>query len=214
MDAGNLSSHVLQILQDKGFAWIGLRECNQNNFSLFSKSLSYAVDHNPHGPYVDKQSPEDLKKNGARVFLSGDGKAGVAVWPDGNIGALFKDIRSKNRKAVGELILTALSVGGNKLDCYGRFPHDTFLLNTYAAFGFIPVARVGFNREFAPDNWMDKFGEPDVIFWRHCGDPVEVVAKKIYDYHFCFQADIEALPVFPSYEEAYQFRDDQQARNF
>ena len=174
---------------------------------MFSKSLENAIDYNEHGPYVDKQSPEDLLETGARVFLASDGKAGVAVWPDGNIGALFKDSRSQKSKAVGELILTALSVGGNKLDCY-----NGFLQNLYASFGFIPVARVIFCREYAPDNWRDKFGEPDVVFWIHCGDPVGTVANKVGKYPLYSKSYIENLPVFSSYEEAYRYRDDQQAR--
>lgn len=206
MDAGNLSKEISQILQRKGFAHIGLRECGRDDLSTFSNALSHAIAHNRHGPYVDRQSPEGLEETGARVFLARDGKAGVAVWPDGNIGALFKDAESKNGRATGELLLTALSVGGSKLDCY-----DGFLANLYASFGFIPVARVKFDRKFASDDWRDEFGEPDVIFWMHCGDPVRTVAEKMNTYPFPSKSGKEALPVFSSYEEAYRYRDDRQA---
>lgn len=205
MDAGNLNTLTKLFLLKNGFPLIGLQECNQEDeFSSFSESLSYAVEHNDFGPYVDKQSVDKLKDEGARVFLSRDSMAGVAVWPDGNIGALFKDKRASYQKAVGELVITAISVGGNKLDCY-----NGFLCNVYASFGFIPVARVKFNAEYAPDNWKKKFGEPDVIFCIHCGDSATEVAKKIGSYPEYSPEYIEELPCFPDYEDAYQYRDDQ-----
>lgn len=203
MDAGNLSRPVQELLQKKGFLLVGLRECKSDeDFSSFSQALSCVVDINPRGPFVEKRSVSDLKDSGARPFLAHNGMAGVAVWPDGNIGAAFKNCRLPG-KAIGELMLTALSIGGNKLDCY-----DGFLPKAYTQFGFIPVARVKFNREFAPDNWdVKKFEEPDVVFMMHCGDPVETVVKKINVYPFI---DLTHLPYFDTYEEAYQYRDVQQ----
>lgn len=38
--------------------------------------------------------------------------------------------------------------GGVKLDIF-----DSYLSMAYAKYGFIPVTKVKFNREFAPDNW-------------------------------------------------------------
>lgn len=203
MDARNINTLTKLYLRTKGFPSISLQECrSENDFSSFSESLSYAVDHNNFGPYVDKQPPEKLKEDVARVFLSGDKMAGVAVWPDGNIGALFKDKRAPYQKAIGELVLTALSVGGKKLDCY-----NGFLCNAYAEFGFIPVARVKFNPKYSPPNWRKEFGEPDVIFWIHCGDSVLDVAKKIGHYPEYSPEDIAELPCFPNYERAYEYRD-------
>lgn len=203
MDAGNLNSITLRILQLKGFAQIGLQECEPKDFSLFSSALGNAIDFNRHGPFVDKQSVSDLLESKARVFLGEDRKSGVAVWPDGNIGALFKDRRSKKKgSAAGELILTALNVGGIKLDCY-----NGFLSNLYSSFGFIPVARVKFNRMFAPDNWRSEFKEPDVVFWIHCGDTVGAVAKKLGSYYLYSTEEIGKLPCFPSYDDAYEYRD-------
>ena len=207
MDAGNLSKRAQLILQKKGFSLIGLRECKlDEEFSSFSKALSNAVDHNAHGPFVDKRSTTELKESGARPFLSLDRMAGIAVWPDGNIGAAFKDSRSLNGHALGELILTALSIGGNKLDCY-----NGGLAVLYAMFGFIPVARVSFDWGFAPKNWSSVFGTPDVIFWIHCGNSVETVARKIYDYPPLSEYDLSNLPCFDTYEEAYQYRDNKKA---
>ena len=166
MDAGNLSKRTKKLLQYNGFPLIYLHKCG-DDLSSFSHALDAAVDNNEFGPYVDKHSPEELRREGVTAFLSRDRMAGVAVWPDGNIRAVFSDRRSKHRRAIGELLLTALSAGGTKLDCF-----DGFLRVIYAKFGFIPVARVKFECEHAPENWKSSFGEPDIIFWKHCGDPV------------------------------------------
>lgn len=204
MATGNLSRYIQRILQDKGFSSIYLHECGED-YSSFSKALENAVNYNTYGPYVDKHTSEELRESGANVFLSRDKMAGVAVWPDGNIGAVFNDGRSHNRYAIGELMLTALSAGGNKLDCY-----DGALRRVYAMFGFIPVARVKFDWEFAPENWRIDFGEPDVIFWMHCGDSVETVAQRVRAYPSYTKRDVESLQLFESYEKAYKYRDAQQ----
>lgn len=205
MDAGNLSITAKRFLQIQGFPLIGLQECKrEEEFYAFSFALEEAIDNNKHGPYVDKRTAYELMEEKARVFLAEDGKAGVAVWPDGNIGAVFKDERSKYGKAIGELILTAISAGGNKLDCYG-----IFLPNLYSIFGFIPVARVKFDLNYAPENWREDLGEPDVIFMKHCGENAETVARKI-NRRLLEKSNIAQLPYFDSYEEAYQYRDNYQ----
>ena len=49
----------------------------------------------------------------------------------------------------------------------------------YCKYGFIPVCKDKFNRDFAPDNWnYDRDGEPDVVFMYFCGDsPKDVINK-------------------------------------
>ena len=188
-------------MQRKGFPLIHLHDSAGDLFS-FSKALELAIDHNEYGAYVDKHTPYELAECGARAFLSRDKMAGVAVWPDGNICSVFKDNRSSTSNAIGELLLTAISVGGTKLDCF-----DGFLRIIYSKFGFIPVARVKFDRQFAPPNWRSSFGEPDIIFWIHSGDSVEDVVQKIGSYPKFTPKDIEHLPCFESYDQAYQYRD-------
>ena len=204
MDAGNLSRQAKLLLQSKGFPLIHLHSC-EDDLSSFSRALANAVDHNTYGPYVDKHTPEELRESGAQAFLSRNKMAGIAVWPGGNIGAVFNDRDSPYRNAIGELMLTALSAGGTKLDCY-----NGPLRRLYAKFGFIPVARVKFNWESAPENWRVDLGEPDILLWMHCGDPVEVVAHKIGLYPTYSQNDVEHLPYF-GYEEASVFRDERLA---
>lgn len=202
MDGRNLSKKAQELLKDKGFPLIHLRKC-EDNFYPFSTALKEAVNNNEFGPYVDNHSPEELQHTHAVAFLSRNKKAGVAVWPDGNIRAVFNDKRSPIKRAIGELMLTALSSGGNKLDCF-----DGMLRVIYSKFGFIPVAKVRFDPKFQPENWNeDKFGRPDIIFWMHCGDSVEDVAEKIGKYRKYTNSDIAALPCFEDYDAAYEYRD-------
>lgn len=206
MDAGTLSKKTQILLRQYGFPPVHLHEC-VDGFSSFSSALADAVDHNEFGPYVDKHSVAELRISRARAFLSRSQMAGIAVWPDGNIRAVFNDKRSGIHWAIGEMMLTALSVGGNKLDCF-----DGMLRIIYSKFGFIPVARVKFDPAFAPDNWKEEFGTPDIIFWMHCKDSVETVAANIMKYPKYTPEDIQALPCFDSYEEAYQYRDAELAK--
>ena len=209
MDEGILSERVYALLEGYGFRRLDLRKCvSEADFIAFSEALDEAVDHNPHGPYVNKQPPEKLLREGATPFLSEDETAGVAVWPDGDIRAVFKNHKAPEGAVIGELILTALSMGGRKLDCF-----DGELRALYAAFGFIPVARMRFDENQAPDNWKTKFGKPDVIFWMHCGDTVEDVAQKFVNFPNdpCYpdypDAYIRRLPCFDDYRKAGKFRD-------
>lgn len=206
MAEGNLSRYAQLILQNKGFPLIHLHKC-EDDLSSFSKALEWTVDHNYHGPFVTKRTPEELRESGAVAFLSRDKMAGIAVWPDGNIGAAFKDSRSRNRNAIGELVLTAIAAGGSKLDCYGEA-----LGQIYMRFGFIPVAKVKFDWAYAPTNWRPEFKEPDVIFLMHCDDSVERVAQNIADYPTYTKEDFQKLPYFDHYEEAYRYRDNLQAK--
>lgn len=201
MDAGNLSIYVKFKLFINGFSLFPLYEC-KDDLSAFSEALANAVEHNVYGAFVDKHSPEELRESGVTAFLSEDNMAGIAVWPDGNIGAVFRDERSRYKKATGRLMMTALQAGGTKLDCY-----DGFLRSLYAKFGFVPVARVRFNKKYAPKNWKSAFKEPDIIFWKHCGEPVETVARNIGKYR-AYQKDyIDQLPCFDDYSEAWKYRD-------
>lgn len=200
MDGRILSNQILWGLRVRGFPLIGLQEC-RDDFGPFCAALANAVEHNLFGPYVDKVTPEELRSADARAFLSQDRMAGIAVWPDGNIRAVFNDRRSPYRKAIGELMLTALSVGGDRLDCFAGF-----LSLLYPMFGFIPVVRVEFDSRFAPKGWRDEFGTPDIIFFRHCGHSPEKVVCSYTQYPKYSDNDLSQLPCRSSYGEAREFR--------
>lgn len=107
-----------------------------------------------------------------RTFVSDDGKAGFALKGD-EIVSVFVHPDSKYRGSAGTLLATAVSQGGRRLDCY-----DTVLPAIYAREGFVPVARVPWDDDYAPDGWdygtYAKFngGRPDVVLMAY--DPVAV----------------------------------------
>jgi hypothetical protein len=136
-----------------------------------------------------------------KLFLSDDGSAGIAVKPDGDIVSVFKNVNISKAKASSDLLVTALENGGKKLDCY-----DGFLTKLYMKFGFIPVARVKFNREYAPDAWnYERDGEPDVIAFAHNGDSVDdILNGKWKDYKTYNPDDV---PLLDDYDAVMAARD-------
>ena len=193
-----ISPQTRKVLDASGAPNIDLQSSTDNP-AAFSSALSDAIQTNERGAYVSPHTPEELTNSGAKTYLSQDGMAGVAVWPDGNIGAVFNNEKSSRRGAASELLITALSNGGNKLDNF-----DGGLNKIYARYGFVPVAKTQFDPEFAPDGWKSEFGQPDIIFWVHNGDPPETVATNIGKYP---SVDTSKLPIFPDYDSAYSYRD-------
>lgn len=189
-----------QTMNDRGMVDFGLRESTGDNAS-FSRALDAAKASNPHGAFVDSQPAENLNAEGTRTFMSQDGMAGAAVKRDGDIVGVFKNSTDSRPGAVNDLIITALSNGGNKLDCYGMG-----LGKKYTQLGFVPVARMDFNPEYATD-WKPEFGTPDVIFWMHNGDSPQTVASKYGSYQTYSNDYIKSLPTFTDYEAAGQYRD-------
>jgi hypothetical protein len=118
-----------------------------------SKKASGAV-----GAAVYVYPVEDYK--GMRLYLSEDGKSGVAVKPDGDIVSVFS-----NGGAGRSVLELAIAAGGTKLDAF-----DTILPPFYAAHGFVTTSRLTWDDSQSPDGW-DKAalkgynnGEPDVVF--------------------------------------------------
>lgn len=117
------------------------------------------------GAAVHVYSPEEYSK--MKLFVTEDGKAGVAVKSDGDIVSVFKTPGGPQGIAFSALQL-AVQNGGTKLDAF-----DTVLPILYAKAGFAPVARLKWDDSQAPAGWsketFKKFnnGEPDVVFMAH-----------------------------------------------
>ena len=204
MSSRTITKQITKILTQQGVIIKSLNlRTSPNILGDFSLALENAINENEYGPFVSPQSVTVLRDTKATVFLSRDKMAGVAIWPDGNIGALFPHYSSKIRPARPELLLTALAYGGCKLDCF-----NGKLARFYGDAGFIPVARVAFDPQFAPDNWKPEWGSPDIIFWIHNGEDPLTVAKNYGHYPYVTADQLNNLPLLPSYEDAYQFRDD------
>lgn len=186
------------------FPNLELRETSDR--AAFSAALDVARAANPNGGMVDGQSVEHLGETGARTFLRKDGLAGVAVESDGNIVGVFKNPNLRIGRAVKDLLLTAIAQGGTHLDCYvtgGK--HD--LATMYTQMGFVPVAWLAFNREYAPDGWnYEAWGEPDVVMWVHSGETALEVAQRSGTYPFFSTEYIHSLPQFDDYDAAKELQ--------
>ena len=93
---------------------------------------------------------ENLKKH----------RAGVAV-NKGDIVSVFKHPNFQTKMISSKWLLPrAEEFSGNRLDCFnGALP------SFYARTGYIPVAKMAFNRTYAPQDWnYQRDGEPDIIF--------------------------------------------------
>lgn len=107
-----------------------------------------------------------------RLLVTDDGRAGVAIKADEVVSA-FAHQDCAHPRAARAMLRHATALGGRRLDCF-----DTVLPKFYADAGFVPVARLKWNDDYAPDGWdYDTFrrfngGRPDVVFMAY--DPGRV----------------------------------------
>ncbi len=144
--------------------------------AAFREALVAAKRTQPYGAAVDVHAINDYRK--CRLFVTPRGEAGIAVEPDGNIISVFKNralVDPSKDTASRDMLLVAIRHGGNHLDCFGT---DEFLPRLYSKVGFEPVAKVRFDREFAPPGWnYARDGEPDIVFMRHNGDSIKTILE-------------------------------------
>ena len=161
---------------------------------------------NPHGASVHVYTPEEYAE--MRTFLTDDGKAGVAIKPDGDIVSVFNTPGSGIKGLTVSALDLAVQHGGTKLDAF-----DTVLPHLYAKSGFKAVARMHWNDEYSPEGWdkgqfeQHNGGEPDVVFMAH--DPEGVAdyqpgdGKLVTDYDEGVRLQDEAVQdAHPSEGEA------------
>lgn len=175
------------------------------NPQTFHTAISTSQDNNAHSAFVHVYDPEEYAEK--RLFLVNAGCAGCAVTKDGDIVSVFKndDMAKKDdvEKISIALLLTAIENGGKKLDCF-----DGFLPKNYMKHGFIPVCKVRFNDEFAPEGWnFERDGRPYIVFFRHNGKSVDELLKEKNDGTY-ITYDLDSLPIIEDYDEATQYRDD------
>lgn len=203
-----LSETEKRIITDSGNAVVELEDFTAEP-AVFSSALTAAREADArNGWAVSPQDAESLAERNVTLLMSEDGSAGLGVTPSGDIIGVFKNPQSGGRGALYTLLPTALANGGVKLDCYGEN-----LVDLYSGFGFIPVARVKFNAEYANPGWTPEKGEPEIYFMRHNGASAEqsltdaIARKKRGDTNPIFpQEYLDALPEM-SYEEAEAYRD-------
>lgn len=109
---------------------------------------------------------------GMRLLVTDDGRSGIALKHD-EIVSLYAHRDSNHPGAANSMLETAVAAGGRRLDCF-----DTVLPAIYAKSGFVPVARLKWDDDYAPDGWdyntyaAFNGGRPDVVFMAH--DPASV----------------------------------------
>lgn len=193
-----ISDKRRELMNENGIADLSLE--NTTDSSRFDKAIQDAKKANPHGGSVDTHPVDELDT--FSLFLSKNGMSGVAVKPDGDITAVFKNSEWKQRGAVNDLIITARANGGVKMDCYG-----IGLVNKYENCGYVPVARVPFNAEYVSDDFLLQT-KPDVYVLMKNTDTIEEVIKKngAKKYKLSTQRELDDLPTF-EYDDALRYRD-------
>ena len=156
-----------------------------------------------NGWAVTPKSTQEIAENGVRVYMNDSESAGYGIAPDGDIEAVFAN-KSKGapRRALASMMPQAIANGGTKLYCYGEG-----LVTLYAQYGFVPVARVQFNAEYANEGWTPDKGTPDIYFMMATDLDPDSVAQNFGNYPVPTQAQLDALPVM-DYDEAYAYRDE------
>ena len=195
-----LSDTARQQLQARGITVVDLQPTT--DYAAFSYALDAARDADEaHGWAVTPKSVEDLNKPGNLVLMSADGSTGLVITPDGDIEGVFKNKNTGVKGSTKSTIPQAIANGGTKLDCYGAG-----LVDIYAQYGFIPVARVKFNPHYANPGWRPNKGSPDVYVMMHNGDSADTVIAKNGDYDIWTPDKLEALPEM-EYDAAMKYRD-------
>ena len=123
----------------------------------FRSALIAAAANHPAGKAVTIKDLADYEQ--AKLFLDETKTAGLAITPEGDLISVFK---AKGSTTDINDILAEAAPEAITLDAYAS--GKGYLPNLYAKHGFRPVARVEFDRNFAPEGWpYERLGTPDVV---------------------------------------------------
>lgn len=170
-----VTDHTLPTDERESFAARGLSaptlyELAPADASVYREQMLELTYKNPHAASVHVYDESEYRQ--MRLLVTDDGKAGVA-FKDDEIVSAFGHKDCAHPKAVQSMLRQATRLGGRRLDCF-----DTVLPTLYADAGFVPVARLAWNDDYAPDGWdyqqFSRFngGRPDVVFMAY--DPGRV----------------------------------------
>lgn len=168
-----VAAHTLPAGECTSFAARGLSapalyELDPADAGVYREQMLKLAHKNSYAASVHVYDEDEYRQ--MRLLVTDDGKAGVALNDDEIVSAFgHKDCAYP--KAVQSMIHQATRLGGRRLDCF-----DTILPTLYADAGFVPVARLAWNDDYAPDGWdyqqFSRFngGRPDVVFMAYGPD--------------------------------------------
>lgn len=174
-----------------------------NDAQLFHDSISESKKDNPYAASVFVYPVEDYQTS--RKFLTDDGLAGAAIDKDGTIISVFSQGEGKGRAP--QAIMQAIKEGGRKLDHY-----NTALTQYYYNFGFVPVAKVKWNDQYAPEDWnketFKRFnnGEPDVVLMAYQGGDPNTLHERYRAFGNAKEA-LAAAPYVETFEQGQKLQD-------
>ena len=154
----------------------------------------------------------DAKKaySGMKLYLSRDGKAGMAISKDGNVHSLFS--AGSKGGAMGSLIPFAIAHGARKLDCYVSQSGRSNLADMYARYGAKATGKVKFVGEYndeymaLPDDHPDKVNPPK---WVVAMTLPRTLERAVDQYDREARANIKSVKTFRNYDRMLNDRDRQ-----
>ena len=158
-------------LESRGLSAPPLHELAPTDSGIYREQMLELTRKNPHAASVYVYDEDEYRN--MRLLVTDDGKAGVALKGDEIVSA-FAHKDCAHPRASRAMLRHATALGGRRLDCF-----DTVLPKFYADAGFVPVARLKWNDDYAPDGWdYDTFrrfndGRPDVVFMAYDPDRVD-----------------------------------------
>lgn len=162
-------------LRSRGLSSPVLYELNSSDANLYRDQVLELTKNNPFAASVYVYDEREYAE--MRMLVTDDGKAGVALKGD-EVVSVFAHSNCAHQGVAQSMLRQATELGGRRLDCF-----DTVLPKLYSDAGFVPVARLAWNDDYAPDGWdYDTYrrynnGRPDVVFMAH--DPAAV--GSLYD---------------------------------
>ncbi|MFC9966115.1 hypothetical protein ACFVH4_17955 [Nocardia ignorata] len=170
LGVSSLSTADADRLTELGHSTPDLYELAPADADFFRQQMVLLTENNRFAASVHVYSTEEY--GAMRLFVTDDGKAGIALKGD-EIVSVFAHRDTRYPGASMAMLTIAIDQGGRRLDCF-----DTVLPRLYAEAGFVPVARLAWDDEYAPPGWdYDTFGKhnggrPDVVFMAY--DPAAV----------------------------------------
>ena len=188
-----ITDELKKAFEERKITYYPIRPANPEEFY---EAIGHAKEVNEYGPFVTQRTTEEYGE--MRLFITIDGKAGIAITQNNNIVSIFNG--GEKRGVLKTLLPVAIENGGRKLDNY----NSPGLSAMYELYGFHPISKVRFDSKFAPDDWnFERDGEPDVVFWIHNGDNAADVVLNFGRYDVPW----DSVQTFDTYEEAEEYRD-------